>query len=181
MNLLFLPIDIDLSELEFSQEDRSIELREYNPYWSSTPVDSQSILKNNFDKILNQLPFNQITTLTHKIQQKGVESHIDVYPSMTFKEGEFSHIKENEPCGYRFVLKGLADSLEIFNGQEWITASLPDIPCCYLLNSTSAYHRVKEDPNRETIYVRGFIDSEKHKKLINRSYKKYNEHAIILL
>ena len=178
MNLLFLPIDINLSELEFSQKDRSIELREYNPYWSSTPVDDESILKNNFDKILNQLPFDQITTLTHKIQQKAVESHIDVYPSMTFKEKELLHIKENEPCGYRFVLKGLAESLEIFNGQEWVTAG---IPCCYLLNSTSGYHRVKEDLNRETIYVRGFINSEKHRKLINSSYEKYKEYAITLL
>lgn len=181
MNLLFLPIDIDLSQLKFYQKDRSIELKEYNPYWSSTPIDNDSIIKNNFNKILDQLPFRRITTLTHKIQQRSVESHVDVYPSMTFEEEELEHIKSNEPCGYRFVLKGNTDSLEVFNGKEWVTAKIPKVPCCYLLNSTSGFHRVKEDSNRETIYVRGFIDQEKHKKLIDSSYKKYQEYAITLL
>lgn len=181
MNLLFLPIDIDLSQLKFYQEDRSVELKEYNPYWSSTPVDKKSIANTGFDKILDQLPFTHITTLTHKIQQRAVERHVDVYPSMTFEKGELEHIKQNEPCGYRFVLKGNVDSLEVFNGREWIVARVPDVPCCYLLNSTAGYHKVKEDVDRETIYVRGFVDIEKHQSLIEKSLKKYRDYAITLL
>ncbi len=181
MNFLFLPIDIDLSLLEFYQEDRSIELKEYNPYWSSTPIDQQTLLGTRFNEILKQLPFEKITTLTHKIQQRKVESHVDVYPSMTFEEGELEHIKENEPCGYRFILKGNTDSLEVFNGNKWLDATVPNIPCCYLLNSTVGYHRVKEDKNRETIYVRGFVNPQKHQKLIKRSYEKYKDYAITLL
>jgi len=181
MNLLFLPIDIDLSRLNFYQKDRSIQLKEYNPYWSSSPIDKDTIERTNFNEILNQLPFEKITTLTHKIQQKKVESHVDVYPSMTFEKHELAHILENEPCGYRFVLKGNINSIEIFNGNDWVTAEIPAVPCCYLLNSTNGYHRIKEDINRETIYVRGFVDPKKHKDLIDRSYKKYKNYAISLL
>lgn len=181
MNILFLPIDVDLSRLKFCKKDRSIQLKEYNPYWSSTPIDDDSIAKNNFNKILAQLPFTKITTLTHKIQQRKVEGHVDVYPSMTFEEGEYEHIKDNEPCGYRFVLQGSLTALKVFNGREYVIAKLPKTPCCYLLNSTQGKHSVDEDIGREIIYVRGFIDKEKHNELINRSMIKYQEYVISLL
>jgi hypothetical protein len=179
--ILFLPIDIDLSTLSFTQKDRSVQLTDFNPYWDSTPIDQNSIIENRFYDILNQLPFSKITTMTHKIQQKAVGKHVDVYPSMKFAPGEFEHIKANEPCGYRLVLKGKEDSLEIFDGSNWITAITPSVPCCYLLNSTVGHHRVKDDPNREIIYIRGFVNPERHKRLIEKSLEKYQDHAITLL
>ena len=181
MSLLFLPVDIDLTDLDFTIGDRSIELKEYNPYWSSTPISDIVKLSQGFDKILSQLPFTKITTLTHKIQQRKVEGHVDVYPSMTFEEGEYEHIKDNEPCGYRFVLQGSLTALKVFNGREYVIAKLPKTPCCYLLNSTQGKHSVDEDIGREIIYVRGFIDKEKHNELINRSMIKYQEYVISLL
>lgn len=179
--ILFLPIDIDLSTLSFIQKDRSVQLTDFNPYWDSTPIDQSSIIENKFYKILNQLPFVKITTMTHKIQQKAVGKHVDVYPSMKFAPGEFEHIKANEPCGYRLVLKGKKDSLEIFDGEQWITAKIPDVPCCYLLNSTIGHHRVKDDPDREIIYIRGFVDAIKHQQLIEKSLIKYSNHVITIL
>ena len=176
--LLFLPIDIDLSDVNFTQFDKSIKLTAYNPYWESTVVTKETVIKNDFDKILNQLPFTDISVLTYKIQQTVVESHVDVYPSMNFKEGELEHIIANEPSGYRFVIKGANDSLEVFNGKEWITAYLPTVPCCYILNATAGKHKVKEDIDRRIIYVRGFLDESKHKALIEKSYIKYKDYAI---
>lgn len=181
MNILFLPIDIDLSTLKFQRESEAEEFHEYNPYWSSSPIEKKTVEEYKLDNILNQLPFTKITTLTHKIQQREVKRHVDIYPSMTFEPGELEHIKENEPCGYRFVLKGNVDRLKVYNGKQWVTAILPSIPCCYLLNSTLGYHSVKEDINREIIYVRGFVDSEKHRCLIEKSYNKYGKYAIELL
>lgn len=179
MSILFLPIDIDLSNFNFKQFDNSIKLKStYNPFWDSTVISPDTIVKNEFDKILNQLPFKKVTVLTHKIQQRPVGPHVDVYPDMMFEEGELEHIKQHEPSGYRFVLVGQADSVEVFNGKDWVTALTPTVPCCYLLDSTTAKHRVKSDPSRTIIYVRGILDTDAHQMLIDRSYSKYKDYVI---
>jgi len=176
--MIFLPIDIDLSNFDFTQLDNSTELTAFNPYWDSSLITERTVIKNGFNLILNQLPFTKITTLSYKIQKGKVGEHVDVYPEMTFEEGELEHIIANEPSGYRFVIKGANDSLEVFNGKEWITAYLPTVPCCYILNATTGKHKVKEDSDRRIIYVRGFLDALKHKALIEKSYIKYKDYAI---
>jgi hypothetical protein len=176
--ILFLPIDIDLSNFDFNQFDNVTKLKAFNPYWDSSVITEDTIIKNNFNSILEQLPFVKVTTLTHKIQKVAVGQHVDVYPEMTFEEGELEHIIANEPSGYRFVVKGANDSLEVFNGKEWITAYLPTVPCCYILNTTTGKHKVKEDTDRRIIYIRGFLDELKHKALIEKSYIKYKDYAI---
>lgn len=176
--ILFLPIDIDLSNFDFTQLDNSKKLTAYNPFWDSSSITDHTVIKNNFNQFLDQLPFKKITVLTYKIQQRPVGPHIDVYPEMDFEDGEYDHIKENEPCGYRFVLAGNLDRLEVFNGREWVVARTPTVPCCYLINSTIGKHRVKLDPNRTIIYVRGILDTDAHQMLIKHSYSKYNDYVI---
>jgi len=178
MSILFLPIDIDLSNFDFTQLDNSTELKAFNPYWDSSLITENTIIKNGFNRILGQLPFTKITTLSYKIQKSVVGEHVDVYPAMTFEEDELDHIIANEPSGYRFVIKGATDSIEVFNGKEWVTAHLPTVPCCYVLNATSGKHRVKADADRRIIYVRGFLNESKHKALIEKSYNKYKDYAI---
>lgn len=182
MSILFLPIDINLLDVNFVQFDNSIKLTStYNPFWDSTVISENTIAKNNFDRILQQLPFKKITVLTYKIQQRLVGPHVDVYPDMLFEDGELEHIKQHEPAGYRIVLLGESDSVEVFNGQQWVTAITPSVPCCYLLNSTIAKHRVKSDPGRTIVYVRGILDTDKHNRLIEKSYRKYKDYAITLV
>lgn len=178
MNILFLPIDIDLSNFDFTQLDNSTELTAFNPYWDSSLITEDTIIKNGFNRILDQLPFTKITTLSYKIQKGVVSEHVDVYPAMTFEEGELEHITTNEPSGYRFVIKGAKDSVEVFNGKKWVTAYSPAVPCCYVLNATSGKHRVIADADRRIIYLRGFLDESKHKALIEKSYIKYKNYAI---
>jgi len=177
-NILFLPIDIDIADVNFTQLDKSIRLTSFNPYWESTKVTIDTLIKNNFDRILNQLPFTEITVITYKIQQRIVESHVDVYPALGIKEEELNHIRQNEPAGYRIVLCGAHDSVEVFDGRQWVTALTPSVPCCYLLHSTGAKHRVKEDTGRTIIYIRGILDTTKHYELINRSLEKYKNYTI---
>jgi hypothetical protein len=179
-NILFLPIDIDISGVNFTQLDKSIRLTSFNPYWESTAVTTDTVVKNNFDRILNQLPFTEITVITYKIQQRVVESHVDVYPALGIKQEELDHIQQNEPAGYRIVLSGATNSVDVFDGQQWRNAVTPSIPCCYLLHSTGAKHRVKEDIGRTIIYIRGILDTTKHQELINHSLKKYKNYAIYL-
>jgi hypothetical protein len=178
MTILFLPIDIDLSNFDFTQFDKSTELTAFNPYWDSSAISTDTIVKNKFNDILDQLPFATITTLTYKEQNGIVGDHVDVYPEMIFQPNELEHIKLNEPSGYRIVISGSTDAIEIFNGVEWVVARAPQTPCCYVLNSTSARHRIKEDVGRKIIYVRGFLNIEKHLELLKRSLEKYKDYAV---
>lgn len=180
MTILFLPIDIDLTGLSFDQTLTAKVLQDFNPYWKSTEI-TEDMYNNGLVKILDQLPFDKITVLTHKIQEQKVRYHIDVYPEMNFEPGEYDHIRNNEPAGYRILLKGGLDRVDVFNGQRWVTAQLPSSPGCYILNSTQALHRVNDDPGREIIYVRGFLNLDRHKELLDRSYAKYKDYAIELL
>lgn len=181
MTLLFLPIDLDLSSLPAYKKQAGKQMTAYNPYWSTTDITESALADNDFQKILNQLPFEKVTVLTHKTQERAVGSHIDVYPEMSFQPNEYNHICENEPAGYRILLNGHLDRLQVFNGKEWVTAHVPSSPGCYILNSTRALHKVAADPGRELIYVRGFLNPDKHKELLDRSYAKYKDYAIELL
>lgn len=179
MRLLFLPIDIDLEGIEkFQQLDTSVKLKDFSDWWESTSISADTIETNNFKKIIDQLPFTKITALTHKVQSEAVPAHVDVISTMRFDTGEGENILSNEPSGYRLVLHGRTDSLEIFVNGSWRTAHVPKVPCCYVINSTALRHRVRQDENRELIYVRGFLDSAKHLALIERSMEKYKEFSI---
>ena len=172
MKLLFSPIDIDVDQLSFKKE--GVNIKEFQEYWNSTTIKNVESLKH----IIDQLPFRQLTVCTHKIQKKVVGAHVDVFDTMIFQEGELEHIKAHEPCGFRILLKGATDSLEIYNGKQWVTANVPNAPSCYVINSTDCKHRVKQDDLRETIYLRGIIDKNRHSELIRRSLEKYSNNAI---
>ena len=176
--ILFCPLDIVLDNIEFSIVEGTPVVSKYNPYWNSTFISKETIKKNNFDKVIEQLPFDKIGKLQYKIQQQTVDSHVDVYPEMKFAPGEYKHILDTEPSGYRFIVKGAVDSLEVFDGTSWITTRVPKIPCAYILNSTSAIHRVKEDKERTTIYVRGWLNKERHLKLLEKSLEKYSQYVV---
>ena len=177
--ILFCPLDIELDDIEFSIVEGTPVVSKYNPYWNSTFISKETIKKNNFDKVIEQLPFDKISHLQYKIQQQTVDSHVDVYPGYKFAPGEYKHILDTEPSGYRFIVKGAVDSLEVFDGTMWITTRVPKIPCAYILNSTSAIHRVKEDESRTTIYIRGWLNKERHLELLKRSYEKFSSYAVL--
>lgn len=176
-----MPIDIDLLDLNFSKKSAGKRMTAFNPYWTTTIVSDNEANEAGLTQVLSQLPFDRITIVTHKVQEQPVGAHVDVYPNMIFEGNEYEHICNTEPAGYRILLKGNLDKLEVFNGRQWVTAQIPSSPGCYILNSTTALHRVNDDPGREIIYVRGFLNVERHKELLNRSYEKYKDCAITLL
>lgn len=180
-DLLFLPIDIDLSELNFQQLDNTKKSGSWQGYWDATFISDETVKQTRFDKILNQLPLTKITRLFHKIQTKSVVSHLDCQSDMIYEDGEYEHLKSIEPGGYRLVLKGSPDALWVFDNKEWHKVRLPSIPCCYVLNATAGYHRLDSDFERETIYIRGYVDLDKHRELLERSLKKYSDYAIRLV
>lgn len=178
MDIIYTPIDIDISDLDFSIIEGRDVISKFNPYWDSTYISDDIVRRNNLDRILAQLPITKIGNIQYKVQQRAVGSHLDVYPAMQFMEDELENIRANEPAGYRILIKGSHDRLEIFDGKDWITARMPEIPCCYLINSTAGYHRVKDDPDRTLIYVRAMLDREKHLALIAKSVSKFSDYVI---
>ena len=178
MKILFLPIDIDMSNLNFQQKEGATKAGSFMQFWDASFISNEVSVQTGLNVVLEQLPFTRITRLFHKIQSVEVPKHVDVHSKMLMEPGEFDHIKQMEPAGYRMVLKGQNDSLSIHDGKKWIDVILPNAPCCYLINSTVGYHKVKRDPGRETIYVRGYLNEIKHKELIERSLVKFKEYAI---
>jgi hypothetical protein len=175
MKILYLPIDINLSNMIIPEVDfKNLVDGKYQPYWNTFKITDK-----NLKYIFDQLPFEKITNVYFKEQQSIVKPHVDVYPDMTFEVGEYENILENEPAGYRIVLSGGTNKLFVKNGDEFKPAFLPTVPGCYLLNSTKGIHMVADDPGRKIIYVRGLIDPEKHRTLIDRSFNLYKDLAII--
>jgi hypothetical protein len=179
MTLLFLPIDIQVDKINFKRTNdlKKVPAQIFQPsWWDSAILDKPSLAQ--FDHIIEQLPYDKISIVMHKFQNGPVGSHLDVYPSMKIEAEELENIKENEPCGYRLVLNGRNDVLEIFDGVNWLTPTLPTVPCCYLINSTKLRHRVMDDPGREVLYFRGIINKERNQELIEKSLKVYKDHAV---
>jgi len=174
MKLLFVPLDIDVTETSFELGDQHTY---HQNFWETKEVLGKENNYQQYRSLLDQIPIIDITTFTHKFQQIVVNPHHDYYPGDNLSN-EYKHIAQAEPAGYHVVLKGKCDSLEIFNGKEWITPILPQVPIAYLLNLTACLHRVKEDFMRETLYIKGFLDVEKHKQLIECSLKRYGDLAI---
>jgi hypothetical protein len=177
-NIIFLPIDIDLSMLDFKHICDPHPSTKWNGYWNASFISEQAIKDNNLQVILDQLPFTKITRLFHKIQTRVVDSHIDCHSDMIYDEGEYEYLKNIEPGGYRLVISGNPKALWIFDNNEWRNVTLPSVPCCYVLNATAGYHRLDLDPGRETIYMRGYVDEIKHQDLLKRSLEKYKDYAV---
>ena len=178
MTLLFLPIDIDLTDFKFQQAADSQQLSSwFVAYWKTSLISRETRANTQLNCVLEQLPFKEITMLSYKLQEGTVDEHVDVHTEMNITPGELAHIRAHEPAGYRLVVTGSADVLEVYNGKEWLTAHTP-APCCYLLNSTVGRHRVRADANRSLIYIRGILDTEAHAILIEKSLKKYGKWSI---
>lgn len=176
-----MPIDIDVPNMKFDRDDTLYKVPNqiFQPkWWDSVIVNVNPDKLKEFSYIYDQLPYSEAPIVMHKYQDIPVGPHFDVYPTMKISKEEYSHIQDNEPCGYRVVLSGQLGKLKILVGNEWITPELPSMPVCYLINSTKLKHKVEDDPGREVVYFRGKIDPLKHEKLLLRSFSKYSDLAI---
>jgi hypothetical protein len=186
MNILFLPIDIEIPKIDTSKIQSTINVinnltyiktAEYQQYWDTSKI--TETVDDTLKSVLDQLPINKVTNVYYKEQRQAVSPHIDVYANMKFEEGEYANILDNEPVGYRLVLEGSTDVLYVKSGDTFKLAKLPKVPCLYIINSTAGLHMVKDDPGRKIIYIRGFIDKARHQTLIEKSLKRYKNLAII--
>lgn len=172
-DLIFLPIEIDIDATAFNFDGPSH--KTFGGLWDTRLIDESDP---QVEKIIKQLPYLKLTWFKFNVQAKDVPPHIDVQCNFVRDQKEYQHIKENEPAGYRIVLSGSTDKLEIFDGKRWQVARLPNCPFAYVINSTISLHRVLEETGRKTLYFRGFLDETKHKEIISINLEKYREYAI---
>lgn len=175
-NLLFLPIEITITETSFIIEKECVPT--FKGLWQTKELTESDIATSGIGDITKQLPYKKITLAKYNVQPSSIPAHVDVQPAWTKTPEEYAHIKSNEPAGYRVLLIGNNDSLEVFDGVSWQTARLPQVPFAYVLDSTTCKHRVKNESGRQTLYFRGFLNEAEHANLIKKNLEKYKEYAI---
>lgn len=171
--LIFLPIELDIRTTEYHIETK--EKKTFNGLWNTKFISSTHP---ELSTIINQLPFSMITMVKYNTQTSDIPPHIDVQKKYIRVSGEYEDIRSNEPAGYRILLCGSPTKLEVFDGKEWIVSKLPLCPFGYVINSTDTKHRIIGETGRNILYFRGFLDRDKHIRLINKNLEKYREYAI---
>jgi len=176
MTLLFVPLDITIpNNPTFKLGDYHVSARQ--KFWRTRTILGKENNYVEYNWLFDQLPFSKVEIFTYKVQLKAVGPHIDHDIKNSTPE-KLDLIKSTEPAGYHILLQGKNNSLEVYNGTDWITPILPNAPFAYALDLTSCVHRVREDPDRTTLYIEGSLDREKHKLLIERSIRKYKSFAV---
>lgn len=192
-NLLFLPVDIDLPDLEFPKLVNAHSDVMGASFWtyeqlldqdSNDPLPWKKDLdpvRKNYKNIISKLPFETLENIRLSIQSKIVKSHVDVSDQTKNRSLEnYNHYLQNEPCGYRIVFSGNRSALKLVVNRSVVTAELPSMPCVYLINSTTCQHFVDQDVGRKTVYIRGRINPIEHKRIIEKSLDRFKDYAIFL-
>jgi hypothetical protein len=172
-DLIFLPIEITINKTIFNFDTPSH--KTFGGLWDTRLVDESDP---EMQHIIKQLPYLKLTWFKYNTQAMDVPPHIDVPYNFVKDRKEYQHIRKNEPAGYRVVLEGSTDKLEVFDGRQWRVAKLPSCPFAYVLNSTISLHRVVGEIGRKTLYFRGFLDEIKHREMILKNLNKYRDFAI---
>ena len=175
-DLIFLPIEIDIISTTFSINRPTKST--FQGLWETKELNEWELNKSEIKYIADQLPFKKITLVKYNTQSSIIPPHVDVQQEWTTAVEKFNHIKKNEPAGYRVVLIGQNDSLEVFDNREWQQARLPRVPFAYVINSTSCMHKLSFEAGRQTLYFRGILDENKHKELLKTNLNNYRDYAI---
>ena len=151
------------------------------------------------------MPFKSITLLKLFRANMDVKPHVD--ESYTKDKGPTNwkviseeyrnHQLETEPCGYRMIIAGDRQSLYLSDGEleivddkflygevtEKTYCEIPEATDSFALKSYGSMHGVDRTPgddNRLLAFIIGWIDIDKHNKLIEQSeevYKNYVHYA----
>tara|TARA_B100001094_G_scaffold307347_1_gene338971 strand:- start:431 stop:1021 length:591 start_codon:yes stop_codon:yes gene_type:complete len=124
------------------------------------------------------LPYDAVSNIKINHQKAEVAPHVDLQHQW-YSEDLFNNSLENEPAGYRLVIKGSHDVLKIHRNDDIVTAYMPvDQTHAYVLNQSAGLHSVEDDPGRITVYATGFINKDKHNDLLEKSLEKYSQYAV---
>lgn len=128
------------------------------------------------------LPFEKLKYVAAISSRGEVPMHFDHTEKISDKERDF--YKSNDPCYYRFLLDGSInnDSFYVYTkrlGKQY--CKMPNDSPGWAMGSYSCAHGNDESLSgrKLLLYVMGDLDKEKHRKLIERSYQRFRDYAII--
>ena len=126
---------------------------------------------------LRHLPYSSLRYVKINFQQEQVRPHRDFSNPEADRE-LFDNNLQNEPCGYRVLIKGQRDKLYIIRDGQKIYPNMPDETDVYVLRQTDTLHGVDDDPGRAVLYAHFEIDPDLNRALLARSYRKYGQFAL---
>jgi hypothetical protein len=193
--LIWLPIDIPKFPIDIDEflQDKKIQNWENLSWWKFKKLTDAS--KNSYEissfedhikklypsliEWFNFFPYKTIRNIKLNVQQSRVGSHID-FANPNNNLDLFNNNKNNEPCGYRVLIKGKrSNTLYIEHNNCKIYTILPEDTDVYVLRHTDGRHGVDKDTKRITLFTHFEIDSIKHQLLLEKSLKKYKEYTIL--
>lgn len=128
---------------------------------------------------IRQFPYTKIIRSRFSTQEGSIDPHLDI-TSQCKQPGMREMFEENEPCGYRILVRGRRHgTLYIMKDGEKIYPRLPDDTDVYVLRHTETMHGVEHEPGRATFYLQFWIESAAHYQLLSRSYDRYKQYAIM--
>jgi hypothetical protein len=142
-----------------------------------------------FKKLLDNLPYKRYTFAQILSQKKNVPPHqdglYDVAKSVrnAVYEGAVDFNGEPEPAGLKIMLSHRdVKSFYVMKtpGSKKQFIKLPDDTSSFAINERSFWHGARKPPTQKYILSTfGIIDQKKHKELVERSYQKYYDYAIL--
>lgn len=187
-NILWMPIDIPKCPIHPTVsngfiwgywEVNKLTQQRTNPYDASDWTDETKEKYPEFVEWFNYFPYKNLRNIKVNRQVKPVDPHIDfnrpeLHPEL------YHNNNENEPCGYRILIKGTrTKGIYIMRGEEKIYCTIPDDTDTYVLGHTTTLHGVDDDEERITIFTHFEIDAEKNRALLQKSFEKYSSYAIL--
>lgn len=188
--ILWMPIDVPKFPIEnfYIQPDKNWVFWNYKnlttdritSYAESTLTDT---IKEQYPELVSWLenfPILKICNIKYNIQKQIVSPHVDfTKPSDNF-ELYYNNLL-NDPCGYRVLLSGSRkEKLYIVTKDGKKYTELPQSTDVYVLGQTNCKHGVDDEDGRCSLYLHFYIDKNKHKELLEKSWVKYKDYAICI-
>ena len=188
-NILWCPVDVPKFPIEHFKPSTNKSWADWDYYKlterTKTPYDISEFTENakiqysEVIKWIENFPYKNIRNVKFNIQKSFVTPHTD----FDFPDKEpllYKNNRENEPCGYRILINGKREnSLFVMDGDKKIYTRMPEDTDVYVLGHTSTTHGVDDEPGRETMFLHFEIDPTENLELLEKSYKKYKDYAIL--
>lgn len=177
--------------------------RQFDVPLGSTPYDWSTSARERYHGLIQWIedyfPFKNLYYVHLAHATKTVMPHVDEnyvespFPHhMTITRELKSHLMDNEPVGYRFLIRGDRESLYLckkydpnyktVHDQTKTWCQIPEDTDSFLIRNSRVPHGVDNsnqgDRHRLTGFLLGEVDPEKHQALIEKSISRYGDCVI---
>lgn len=166
---------------EIEEKEASWESQNSEELWRWT-AESRLTCPKLIQYIEDHLPLKKIRAASIMSSRGTVPAHFDMSPNLPH-ESKNIYI-DNEPSMYRLLLDGIIkeNSFYVASPSKKSYINLPTDSPGWVMGSFSCTHGNDEEvPYQKIIlYIIGEVDIDRHQTLVNKSYEKYKEYAILI-